>query len=110
MPRQRLCKVCGQWHALDEPWPEACSQHVSRPTHGLSVPMVNFDTMNPVQSMTNGLYYDSKAALRAEYRRSGVVEVGNDVPEERPQIDWAKQKKDRKATIGKALSRAGFGA
>ena len=76
----------------------------------LSAPMVLRDEMRPVQSMTNGQMYDSKSAIRAEYRRAGVVEVGNDVPKDKPKISWASEKKKRKASIGRALSRAGFGA
>lgn len=110
MPRQRLCKVCGGWHELDQPWPEACAQPTVAPSHGLSVPMVNFDTMDAVQSMTNGLYYDSKSAMRKEYKRAGVVEVGNDVPTEKPKTDHVARRKAIKASVGKAISQAGLGA
>jgi hypothetical protein len=72
--------------------------------------MVIGDTMEPVQSMLDGKMYDSKARLRATYRAAGVTEVGND-----PAIlrKGPKPKPDRqaiKAAIGKAFSRAGFGA
>ncbi|MEM6833294.1 MAG: hypothetical protein AAF562_06685 [Pseudomonadota bacterium] len=76
----------------------------------LSAPMIITDGMKPVQSMTNGKTYDSKSAIRAEYKRAGVVEVGNDVPKEKPKVDWKAESKKRKASIGKALSYAGFGA
>lgn len=111
MPRQRLCKVCGGWHDLDQPWPHNCSTHEqSKRAEDLPVPMMNFDTMDAVQSMTNGLFYDSKSALRSEYKRAGVVEVGNDVPATKPKTDKAEQKKRIQKTVGKALSQAGFGA
>lgn len=108
MPRQRLCKVCGGWHDLDKPWPHNCVTH-ERPMQHLAAPRHISDGMSAVQSMTNGLWYDSKSALRSEYKRAGVTEVGNEklTP---PKPDKAKAKKDRQATIGKALSRAGFGA
>lgn len=109
MPRQRLCKVCGDWHSLEEPWPHNCQTH-ERPMQHLAAPMMNLDTMGAVQSMTNGMWYDSKSSLRKEYKRAGVIEVGNDVPKSRPKIDWAAEKKARKASVGRALSRAGFGA
>lgn len=111
MPRERLCKACGGWHDLDQPWPHNCTTHEqSKRAEGIPVPMMNFDSMDAVRSMTNGLYYDSKSALRREYRRAGVVEVGNDVPMAKPKPDPAAQKKKIKETVGKALSRAGFGA
>ncbi len=75
----------------------------------LAAPIHISDGMHAVQSMTNGLWYDSKSALRSEYKRAGVVEIGNEkiTP---PKVDKTQAKKDRQATIGKALSRAGFGA
>lgn len=109
MPRERLCKVCRQWHDLDQPWPAECAAPTPRRTH-LAAPQINFDTMNPVQSMTNGQFYDSKSALRSEYRRAGVIEVGNEKLNPKPKTDPAARKKEIRATVGKALSRAGFGA
>jgi hypothetical protein len=57
----------------------------------LACPMVVTDSMSPVQSMTNGQLYDSKSAIRAEYKRAGVVEVGNDPARlqtrRRPKVD-----------------------
>lgn len=79
----------------------------------LSAPMVISDSQNAVQSMTNGVIYDSKSEMRKEYRRAGVIEVGNDVPTKRatPSRDERNQrKKARQASVGKALSQAGFGA
>lgn len=79
------------------------------PSQGeLCAPMIITDTMHPVMSMTNGKMYDSKGELRKEYRRAGVVEVGNDGPKQRekPKAD----RKGRRAAIARALSKAGFGA
>lgn len=30
MPRSRKCKVCPDWHDLEEPWPQACLGHYKR--------------------------------------------------------------------------------
>lgn len=111
MARERLCKVCGDWHDMSQPWPAECIREDRVAYSGLPTPMVNFDTMDPVKSMTNGMFYDSKAALRSEYKRAGVVEVGNeDTSKAAPKIDKTAQKKARKEAIGKAFSRAGLGA
>lgn len=110
MARSRLCKVCGDWHDLDRPWPHNCATHEPSKRGDYPVPMMALDTMEPVRSMTNGLLYDSKAALRSEYRRAGVVEVGNDVPTQKAAPDKAALKKARRDSIGKALSRVGLGA
>lgn len=56
--------------------------------------MVITDTMPPVQSMATGKMYDSKAAIRAEYRALGMVEVGNDPQRHQPKL---KPKPDRQA-------------
>lgn len=78
----------------------------------LSAPMTITDTMEPVRSMLDGKYYDSKAALRSTYRAAGVTEVGNDPsildPKPRP-----KPKADKaaiKAAVRTAASRVGLGA
>lgn len=80
----------------------------------LCAPMVLRDDMGKdIMSMTNGKFYDSKSELRKEYRRAGVIEVGNDVPMKKPapsRDERDRAKKERKAAIGKALSRVGFGA
>lgn len=76
----------------------------------LCAPMVITDGMPALQSQTDGRLYDSKSNLRREYRRAGVIEVGNDVPTQRPKADKTALRKARRAAIGKALSYAGFGA
>lgn len=76
----------------------------------LCAPMVIRDETRPMRSMTDGRVYDSKSNLRREYRRAGVVEVGNDVPMQKPKADPAALRKARRAAIGKALSYCGFGA
>lgn len=43
----------------------------------LSTPMIASDNIE-VRSQTDGKMYTSKSALRAEYRRAGVVEVGTE--------------------------------
>lgn len=109
--RERFCKVCRGWHKLDA-WPHNCLPERNWNRSDFSAPMVITDTMDPVQSMLDGKLYDSKAALRATYRRAGVVEVGNDPsvlepkPFQRPKPD----RKEIQAAVGKAFSQAGLGA
>jgi len=108
MARQRFCKVCGGWHALDVPWPAACWRERGMARSSLAAPIIIGDGMQPVRSMLDGKIYDSKRALRATYKAAGVTEVGNDVAMTRPQ-----RKPDRKgvkAAVSRAFSRAGLGA
>lgn len=101
---ERSCRVCGGWHDLDQPWPHNCLPEAPQRSN-LSAPMIITDTMAPVQSMATGKMYDSKAAIRAEYRRLGMVEVGNDpqrlARKEKPKID----RKAIKDTVLKAAAR-----
>lgn len=61
-------------------------------------PRIAGDVIDPVQSQATGKVYDSKSALRAEYRRLGMVEVGNDParlrPRKRAPIDRSKIRED----------------
>jgi hypothetical protein len=84
----------------------------------LPAPMLLSDSMEPTQSMVDGQFYTSKAALRSTYKPSGnkegksYVEVGNDTSVTSPK-PVKKPKPDRnaiKATVGKAFSQAGLGA
>jgi hypothetical protein len=69
----------------------------------LPVPMVISDVMDPVQSQASGVFYDSKSAIRAEYRRLGMIEVGNDKrpPRKRHRTNRA----EIKQTVEKAVAR-----
>lgn len=115
--RERLCRVCGGWHALDR-WPHNCLPERNYAASDLPAPMVIGDTIEPTQSMVDGKYYTSKAAIRATYKPSGnkdgkrYVEVGNDSSVLNPK-PYQKPKPDRqaiKAAVGKAFSKAGLGA
>jgi hypothetical protein len=44
----------------------------------LPCPRLASDIMDPVQSQATGVVYDSKSAIRAEYKRLGYIEKGND--------------------------------
>lgn len=48
------------------------------PRSDLPCPQVLSDHMEPVQSQATGVWHDSKAAIRAEYRATGHIEKGND--------------------------------
>lgn len=109
MSRERFCKVCGSWHALDRPWPHNCRAEDWTQRSEMAAPMIIRDGMEPVQSMLDGRMYESKRALRATYRQAGVVEVGDEpikpsTPAKKP--DRAKIKE----AVGRAFSRAGLGA
>lgn len=117
MARERLCRCCGGWHDIER-WPHNCMPERNLAASDLPAPMLVNDTMEPTQSMVDGQYYTSKAALRATYKPSGnkegkrYVELGNDssVLEPKPYKKPAPDRKQIKAAVGKAFSQAGFGA
>lgn len=68
----------------------------------LACPMLNLDTMAPVQSQATGKVYESKAALRLEYKQLGMVEIGNDPARTRPK----KREKTPDHVISTAIDKA----
>jgi hypothetical protein len=108
---QRLCKICSGWHELDS-WPQACYKPSTQARSNLPAPMLNLDTMGAVRSMTDGRMYDSKSALRKQYKKAGVIEVGDDKSITNPK-PFKRPKADHKAisnSVEKAFAQAGLGA
>jgi hypothetical protein len=89
------------------PAEEYCRPAASR--SALPAPHLLRDDMPPVQSMATGRIYDSKSAIRAEYKRLNLVEVGNDIPTTPPPRPRP-QREDVRAAVGRAFSKAGLGA
>ncbi|WP_184805189.1 hypothetical protein [Rhizobium leucaenae] len=115
--KQRFCRACGGWHALDR-WPHNCMPERNLAASDLPAPNYVSDTIEPTQSMVDGQFYTSKAAIRSTYKPSGnkegkrFEEVGNDASIMRPK-PRQKPKPDRlaiKAAVGKAFSQVGLGA
>lgn len=94
---QRMCKVCGDWHDLDEPWPLKCRGNSSRS----SAPNIISDTMDPLKHMGTGEVLDSKAKYRQATKASGCVEIGNESIKPRVPIklDSGKRREDIQKTI-----------
>lgn len=80
----------------------------------LPFPNIMSDMMAPVQSMATGKFYDSKSAIRAEYKRLGMIEIGNDParlrPRQKPKVDpkqvkTALEKAEAKFNRGERVNR-----
>lgn len=100
----RACRVCGGWHRLEEPWPAECAGHFrsrDEKRSDFSAPMIIRDDMPAVKSMASGKMYDSKSAIRAEYKARGLVEIGND----KPDIKQPERPKITKEEIGAAIQK-----
>lgn len=69
---QRMCKSCGGWHDLDQPWP--CGSRLAKG----SAPNVISDNMEPMKHHATGTMISSKRAFSRETRAAGCVELGNE--------------------------------
>jgi hypothetical protein len=83
MARSRFCRVCKDFHDLDEAWPSACYGHFGHRGEDAGF-YVQSDTIDPFQSQADGRMYDSKSRYRRELKARGMIEVGNEVVEHRP--------------------------
>lgn len=71
----------------------------------LPCPLIMSDVMEPVQSQATGKMYDSKSAIRAEYKRLGMVEIGNDPARFKPRQRKKTDRREIKDTVEKAAAR-----
>ena len=115
---ERFCKVCRGWHDLEKPWPHNCRKPDDRQRSDLEFPYLSLDTMEPVQSMLDGQFYTSKAALRESYKEhnrvngTSIVEVGDDssITDPKPAPKPKRDKNGVRASVEKAFSQVGLGA
>lgn len=92
---ERMCKSCGNWHNLDEPWP--CPPRWRR----WSAPHVISDNMEPTKHHGTGRMISSKRAFSKETRQAGMVEIGNEPI--RPRKPVALDRTARREAIRQAL-------
>lgn len=81
--RSRSCRVCSGWHDLSQPWPRECLPPPA-PRSAFPLPMIRSDAIEPIQSMADGVTYESLSSLRRSYRADGnpqgieYQEIGNE--------------------------------
>lgn len=75
MSRSRFCRVCRDFHDVDEPWPEACYGHFGIQADE-SIQVVR--DMEPYRSMIDGSVIDGRKRHRDHLKAHGCIEVGND--------------------------------
>ena len=83
--------------------PEPRKERAAPKRSDLPCPRLASDIMEAVQSQVSGKWYESKSALRAEYKATGHIEKGND---RRP--PWKMPRSSRKEirdTVAKARAR-----
>ena len=94
---ERMCKACGKWHSLDEPWP--CALRLRR----WSAPHVISDTMEPTKHHATGRMISSKREFSKETRAAGCIELGNEPI--RPRAPVKLERAARREAIREAIYR-----
>ena len=97
---QRMCKACGDWHDLDEPWPVKCERHFIKN----AAPHVISDTIEPTIHHGIGRKVDSKREFQKINRAHGFVDLGNEAPKPRKPIvlDRGQRREDIKRALYEA--------
>jgi hypothetical protein len=96
---ERMCKACGKWHNLDEPWP--CSLRLRRWSAPRKAPNVISDNMEPIMHHGTGRMISSKREFSRETREAGMVEIGTEPIRDRKPIKL--DKRERVDSIRKAI-------
>lgn len=78
--RSRLCKVCGDWHRLDRPWPHNCRAEAPPRNPDLAVPMIA-PTFQPfcTSPLDDGVIINSRAEKREYMARHDLAEYDEGV-------------------------------
>lgn len=89
----RLCRFCGDFHDLNEPWPEKCYGHFpSVSTSSIQV-IKDIDPYKTAAADVNGkqVHISGRRQHREFLQRNGYHEIGNEAFKQRaPQIDTVK--------------------
>lgn len=83
MARSRFCRICKDFHDVDQAWPQACVGHFGHQARDPGF-YIQSDTMDGIRSMADGRMYDSKSRYRADLKARGLIEVGNERTTQRP--------------------------
>jgi hypothetical protein len=91
---------------LEDYWDWRASQQECKRS-GLPSPYFTSDIMEPTRHMASGAYFTSKAAFRAETKRTGCVEIGNEVatmlkPRKPIPLDRRKRREDIRRALREA--------
>ena len=74
---QRKCKICPDWHDLDEPWPQACIGHYREGAErGQALTIIK--DIEPYKNVIDRKVIGGRRQHREFLREHGVVEAGNE--------------------------------
>lgn len=98
----RHCRICNDWHDLDEPWPEECIAHYR---HGRSsdAPNIIRDGIE-MKSMVDGKVYTSKNAYYKSLGKNGLYIDDRRTSDMMP--EGPNRPKDGPSDVGRDVKRA----
>lgn len=105
---QRSCRICQEWHDLDQPWPEACLGHFGVPASS-SIQIIK--DIEPYRAVAVDVatgkapVIKSRADHKAFLKRNGYVEVGNERPRPRQHIEIDSPRPELTRAVREVLSR-----
>lgn len=113
MSTSRFCRVCKDFHDLDEPWPEACYGHFANRGAAASIQVIS--DIQPYRAVAADIANGNKPPIirsRREHReflkRNKYVEVGNEFnkpPPPRPEIQIDCPREDIRRAVREVLGR-----
>lgn len=99
----RFCKVCGEFHDLDIPWPEKCYGHFGSKSSVSGIQIIK--DISPYQAVAvdkrtgKAPVIKSRREHREFLKDNGYVEVGNEPLRQRQMIDVPDSHRDVKRTL-----------
>lgn len=113
MPASRFCKICRNWHMLDEPWPENCFGHYRQASAGVGLQIIKdidpYRTVAADKATGKRVNIGSRREHREFLRRNAYIEIGNEIPKmTRPEPKLC-SKADIKAAIEQVKAGKGAG-
>lgn len=76
--RERYCRACGGWHALDRPWPHNCLPARTMTRADFPAPFTRADGMDATWNPCDGKHYESRSQYERAVKSAGCEIVGDD--------------------------------
>jgi hypothetical protein len=81
---ERFCRVCGGWHDLNEPWPDACMGHYRRHKENESGQIIKDIEPYKGVGIPGNPIIGGRKQHRDAMRAHGLVELGNEKVTRKP--------------------------
>lgn len=79
---QRYCKICKDFHDLEQAWPEACLGHYASKSARIGIQVIK--DIEPYRSTITREVIGGRRQHRDHLRAHKCIELGNEMPKARP--------------------------